>query len=46
MSEKSKLRCKTPSKAQTNFKKHQRTKMNRVERRTKNILNKNDSKIS
>lgn len=30
---KSSLKCKTPAKAQTNFRKHQRTRMNRIERR-------------
>lgn len=30
---KSKLRCKTPAKAQVNFRKRQRTRMNRAERR-------------
>jgi hypothetical protein len=35
---KQKLRCKTPRKAQVNFRKHQRTEMNRAERRnTKTI---------
>jgi hypothetical protein len=31
--EKSKLKCKTPAKAQVNYKKGQRIKMNRAERR-------------
>ena len=31
---KSYLKCKTPAKAQINFRKHQRTTMNRTERRT------------
>lgn len=41
MSEKSTVKCKTPAKAQKNFKKHQRTKMNRLDRRANNqkILN-------
>ena len=33
MPTKSTLRCKTPAKAQVNFRKHQRKEMNRAERR-------------
>jgi len=36
---KSSLKCKTPARAQVNFRKHQRKLMNRKQRRNKNYEN-------
>jgi hypothetical protein len=43
---KAKLKCKTPAKAQTNFRKAQRTQMNQAARRESRQTNCNERRLS